>query len=142
MKGSALVQGLQRLQRLPQALQFALVGASAAATHLLVVGLLVHGTGMAPLVANGLAFVVAFGVSYNGHALLTFARTQVRGWAVVARYFPVASLSFAVNEVLYAAGTPRFPAGALFALHDDKAVAAFDLRDIVRALGLSERCMR
>lgn len=85
MKGSALVQGLQRL---PQALQFALVGASAAATHLLVVGLLVHGTGMAPLVANGLAFVVAFGVSYNGHALLTFARTQVRGWAVVARYLP------------------------------------------------------
>ncbi len=103
MKGSALVQGLQRLQRLPQALQFALVGASAAATHLLVVGLLVHGTGMAPLVANGLAFVVAFGVSYNGHALLTFARTQARGWAVVARYFAVASLSFAVNEVLYAA---------------------------------------
>ena len=46
------------------------------------------------------------------------------------------------GEVLYAAGTPRFPAGALFALHDDKAVAAFDLRDIVRALGLSERCMR
>ncbi|HYM85325.1 MAG TPA: phytase [Pseudoxanthomonas sp.] len=46
------------------------------------------------------------------------------------------------GQVLYAAGTPRFPAGALFALHDDKAVAAFDLRDIVRALGLSDRCMR
>lgn len=46
------------------------------------------------------------------------------------------------GEVLYAAGMPRFPAGALFALHDDKAVAAFDLRDIVRALGLSQRCMQ
>ncbi|MEO6519980.1 MAG: phytase [Pseudoxanthomonas sp.] len=46
------------------------------------------------------------------------------------------------GQVLYAAGTPRFPAGALFALHDDKAVAAFDLRDIVRALGLSDRCLR
>ncbi len=46
------------------------------------------------------------------------------------------------GEVLYAAGTSRFPAGALFALHDDKAVAAFDLRDIVRVLGLSERCMQ
>ena len=41
-----------------------------------------------------------------------------------------------------AAGTPRFPAGALFALHDDKAVAAFDLREVARALGLSDRCMR
>jgi 3-phytase len=46
------------------------------------------------------------------------------------------------GQVLYAAGTPRFPAGALFALHDDKAVAAFDLRDVARALGLSDRCMR
>ncbi|MEP6907628.1 MAG: phytase [Pseudoxanthomonas sp.] len=45
------------------------------------------------------------------------------------------------GEVLYAAGTPRFPAGALFALHDDRAVAAFDLRDIVRVLGLSKHCM-
>ncbi len=46
------------------------------------------------------------------------------------------------GQVLYATGTGRFPAGALFALHDDKAVAAFDLRDIVRALDLSDRCMR
>ena len=46
------------------------------------------------------------------------------------------------GQVLYAAGTPRFPSGALYTLHDDKAVAAFDLRDIVRALGLSDRCMR
>lgn len=45
------------------------------------------------------------------------------------------------GQALYAVGTPRFPAGALYALHDDKAVAAFDLRDIVRALGLSDRCM-
>ncbi|HEY5971673.1 MAG TPA: phytase [Pseudoxanthomonas sp.] len=46
------------------------------------------------------------------------------------------------GQVLYAAGLPRFPGGALFALHDDKAVAAFDLRDIVRALELSDRCMQ
>ncbi len=41
---------------------------------------------------------------------------------------------------LHAAGTPAFPAGALFAVHDDKAVAAFDLGDVVRALGLDPRC--
>jgi 3-phytase len=33
-----------------------------------------------------------------------------------------------------------FPSGALFAVHDDQAVAAFDWRDIVAAIGLSEGC--
>lgn len=37
---------------------------------------------------------------------------------------------------------PRFPGGALFAVHDDKAVSAFDLREVVRALGLSADCVR
>jgi len=88
-------------QRLPQVVQFAAVGGAAAATHLAVVALLVQLAGMLPLAANGVAFLVAFVVSYNGHALLTFARARARGWAVVARYFAVASLSFAANELLY-----------------------------------------
>lgn len=46
------------------------------------------------------------------------------------------------GQALYAVGTPRFPAGALFALHDDRAIVAFDLRDVARALGLSERCVQ
>lgn len=89
------------LQRLPQGLQFIFVGGAAAATHLAVVGLLVALSGMPPLGANVLAFLVAFTVSYAGHARLTFARTQARGPAVAARYFAVACLSFAANEVLY-----------------------------------------
>lgn len=44
------------------------------------------------------------------------------------------------GQALYAVATHRFPAGALFALHDDKAVAAFDLRDLVRTLDLSPHC--
>ena len=91
----------ERLRRLPQLLQFVLVGGCAAATHLAVVGLLVQFGGLAPLVANVLAFLVAFVVSYQGHAQLTFASHQARGWAVVARYFAVASLSFVGNEALY-----------------------------------------
>ncbi|HZX80688.1 MAG TPA: phytase, partial [Lysobacter sp.] len=43
---------------------------------------------------------------------------------------------------LHAAGTPSFPAGVLYAIHDDRAIAAFDLRNVGRALGLSERCIR
>lgn len=41
---------------------------------------------------------------------------------------------------LHAAATPSFPAGALYAVHDDRAVAAFDLRDVASALHLSSRC--
>ena len=92
----------RRLAQLPQPLQFVLVGGCAAATHLAVVALLVQATQMAPLVADVLAFLVAFVVSYNGHALLTFANARAHGWAVVARYFAVASLSFVANELLYA----------------------------------------
>ncbi|MFN3730615.1 GtrA family protein [Comamonas testosteroni] len=96
-----IAQALQRLRRLPQLLQFVLVGGSAAATHLAVVGLLVSLGGMPPLRANVLAFLVAFVVSYNGHALLTFSAAQARGWPVVAKFFAVACLSFVANEALY-----------------------------------------
>lgn len=92
---------LQRLRSLPQLLQFVLVGGSAAATHLAVVGLVVSLFGMPPLSANVLAFLVAFVVSYNGHTLLTFSASQARGWPVVARFFAVACLSFVANELLY-----------------------------------------
>lgn len=43
--------------------------------------------------------------------------------------------------VLHAAATPSFPGGALFAVHDDKAVTAFDLRDVTRSLGLQQGCI-
>jgi 3-phytase len=41
---------------------------------------------------------------------------------------------------LHAAATPRFPHGVLYAVHDDKAVVAFDLADIARALRLDPDC--
>ncbi|AXK71361.1 phytase [Lysobacter sp. TY2-98] len=41
---------------------------------------------------------------------------------------------------LYAAATPSFPHGVMYAVHDDRAITAFDLRDVATALHLSERC--
>jgi 3-phytase len=35
----------------------------------------------------------------------------------------------------------RFPAGALYAQHDNRAVAAFDWRDVARALGVRDDCV-
>ncbi|MEG2999290.1 MAG: GtrA family protein [Comamonas sp.] len=99
----------QRLRSLPQLLQFVLVGGTAAATHLAVVWLVVGATGMAPLAANVLAFLMAFVVSYNGHALLTFSAAQAHGWGALARFFAVACLSFVVNELLYAAALRWLP---------------------------------
>ena len=43
---------------------------------------------------------------------------------------------------LHAATTATFPAGALFAVHDDKAVAAFDLGEVARVLALDPDCTR
>lgn len=93
---------LMRLRQLPQLVQFGLVGGSAAATHLLVVAIVVALTGLPPLWANVLGFLVAFIVSYNGHAALTFHR---RRHAAGPRWpaFAVACGSFVANELLYAA---------------------------------------
>ena len=41
---------------------------------------------------------------------------------------------------LHAASTLTFPAGALFAVHDDKSVSAFDLAEVARVLQLSPDC--
>jgi 3-phytase len=41
---------------------------------------------------------------------------------------------------LHAAATPSFPGGALFAVHDDRAVAAFDLRTVATSLDLAPGC--
>lgn len=43
---------------------------------------------------------------------------------------------------IHRVSTERFPAGALYAVHDDKALAAFDLRDIARTFGLPQTCMQ
>lgn len=41
---------------------------------------------------------------------------------------------------IHAGASPGFPAGVLFAVHEDRSLAAFDLGDVARALGLDERC--
>ena len=43
---------------------------------------------------------------------------------------------------LHAAATPRFPGGVLYSVHDDRAMSAFDLRDIVEKLDLDPGCLR
>jgi putative flippase GtrA len=87
---------------LRQAIAFLIVGCAALATHLSVVALLVE-LGLAhALTANVCGFLVAFLVSFNGHARFTFAIEQEKRNASRVRFFAVAVLGFVLNQVLYA----------------------------------------
>ena len=59
-----------------QLIKFGVVGGSAAAVHLGGLWALVHQAGLATLLANALAFSVAFSVSYAGQSLWTFNHKQ------------------------------------------------------------------
>ncbi len=100
---------LMRLRQLPQLVQFGLVGGSAAATPQLGGDLVVAHPGQATQWGKVQGVEVAFIVSYNGHAALTFSQAQARGWATVARFFAVACGSFVANELLYAAALRWLP---------------------------------
>jgi putative flippase GtrA len=82
--------------------RFCVIGGSAAAVHWLVVLSVVSMTGMEPLIANIIAFLCAFSVSYVGHKNWTFeAREQAHGPAAV-KFFTVAVTGFCINESVFA----------------------------------------
>lgn len=79
---------------------FGVVGISALLVHFILVTLLVP-LGLAPLLANVLAYLLAFQVSYWGHRLKTFDAAHLSHRHTLPRFFAVASLSFLLNEALY-----------------------------------------
>ena len=81
---------------------FVLVGCAAAATHWLTVITLVSGLALAPLQANVLGWLTAFGVSFCGHYLLTFRHHNAPLVRAALRFFGVSALGFAINEAAYA----------------------------------------
>lgn len=81
---------------------FVAVGCGAAAVHWGVVVCLVSHWAWRPLVANVLGWLVAFGVSFAGHHLLTFRGHGAGAGAAAARFFMVSAGGFAVNESAYA----------------------------------------
>lgn len=82
-------------------LAFVAVGAAAAGVHLAAVGFIVEVFGLAPTLANPLAFVPAFLVSFAGHYRYTFDSTL--GWrASLPRWLAASLTGFALNQGLYA----------------------------------------
>lgn len=86
-----------------QANRFALVGAAATAVHLLVVKIyfsLVQTGALTPVkydeyMANSLAFMVAFSISYFGHRYFTFKQA-----GSIIRLFLVALTGFLINNIV------------------------------------------
>ncbi|NYT64162.1 GtrA family protein [Alcaligenaceae bacterium] len=81
---------------------FVAVGCCAAATHWLVVVAVVSASGLAPLAANILGWLVAFCVSFVGHYQLTFKHQRAPLAQAARRFFTVSALGFGVNELTYA----------------------------------------
>ena len=80
-------------------LWFGLVGASAAAVHLLVFELARQA--MAPEWANLAGFLVAFGVSFSGHRWLSFKGTSTGLQQSLLRFLVTAVAGFGTNELCF-----------------------------------------
>lgn len=81
---------------------FVVVGCAAAATHWLVVVLLVSQASISPLIANVAGWLVAFCVSFAGHYRYTFNQQGAALLQAARRFFAVSAAGFAVNELSYA----------------------------------------
>jgi putative flippase GtrA len=81
---------------------FIFVGCAAAAVHLGTVVLLVSGFGWLPLVANVVAWLVAFCVSFSGHWHLTFPHSGAPMVRAIKRFFLISLTGFVINEAMYA----------------------------------------
>ncbi len=79
--------------------RFAVIGLIATGVHLTVAGFAHYGLGMTPLVANFVAFLVAFGVSFTGHYFWTFGQTSSVRSAMV-RFFLVSVSGLAINQAI------------------------------------------
>ncbi|HEX5078773.1 MAG TPA: GtrA family protein [Geminicoccaceae bacterium] len=101
---------LQRIWRLGlQYARFGTIGLGATATNALLFVMLVELAGLAPLLANAVAFCVAVLVSFHGHFHWTFPRAAARPAeraddrrqrrAALARFVVVALIGLALNSL-------------------------------------------
>lgn len=81
--------------------RFAVVGIVATFVHMLMAWTLIESTRLSPLLANLMAFLTAFVVSFTGHYHWTF---QGAGspWRAMRRLFLISSSAFAINTLLLA----------------------------------------
>ncbi|WP_422365506.1 GtrA family protein [Pelagibius sp.] len=82
-----------------QLLRFGIVGASATAGHFIVALTLMRTLDLSVPLANAMAFLAAFFVSFSGHYFWTF-RSAKRVLPTAVRFFAVAMIATAVSTCL------------------------------------------
>lgn len=81
--------------------RFGIIGAIAAAVHFISVVAVVQYFNISPLIANIIAFLIAFNVSYFGHRYWTFDSGVNESQAMMRKFFIVAVFSFGLNQFLF-----------------------------------------
>lgn len=84
-----------------QVIRFGLIGIGATVIHLAIGLMLIH-AGWSPLIANVVAFVFAFFVSFAGHFGYTFAGQSTDPASAFVRFIVVAVVGFSFNETVLA----------------------------------------
>jgi putative flippase GtrA len=84
-----------------QLFRFGMVGLSAAAIHFCTVVLLVQNDIYPPLIANVIAFIISFQMSYWGHRLWTFNDTITAHREAYSKLIIVQLLNLAASEGLF-----------------------------------------
>jgi len=82
-------------------LWFGIIGVSAMLAHFVLVAVILVPLGLPPLIANIVAFLLAFQISYWGHRHKTFEAGHVPHRQALPRFFMVSCLSFCLNEAMY-----------------------------------------
>ena len=83
-----------------QITRFGIVGILATITHFYSLTVLVDKLSFHPLLANPMAFILGFIVSFSGHFYWTFAKSQQISTAI-RRFFIVALINLGLNQCLY-----------------------------------------
>lgn len=83
------------------AARFGLVGLLSTAVHIAIVGLLLTLASVGPMLANTLAFLTAFCISFTGNYLWTF-RSPGSPRRAIFRFFVIAVSAFVVNTLVLA----------------------------------------
>lgn len=87
--------------------------------------------------ADGSGYWIATDQQVERTAFLVFDRESL----VLAGRFQGERTANTDGIALQAVGDAAFPGGALYAVHDDRGIAAFDWTEVAAALGLRPRCM-
>ncbi|MBI0129465.1 MULTISPECIES: GtrA family protein [Snodgrassella] len=91
-----------------QGIWFTLVGGAAAAMHFLCLVVLVRYAHFLPVLANPLAFLCAFVISFSGHYYLTFSLTRHTWFQALWRWLFSSITGFMINQILFMAGIHWF----------------------------------